>query len=142
MPKPAEPESRNVLTAAAEQLLARVREWWQRHNELGSFDRNELQRIAGEFGMTASELEGLVARGPHAADLLYQRMQTLGITRTDVERVASGLARDLEKSCACCNDKVACKRDLASGTDDPAWKDYCPNAISLESVKRAKGRFA
>jgi hypothetical protein len=69
-------------------------------------------------------------------------MQALGIARADIERLAQGLMRDLERTCACCNDKGACKQDLAKRPDDPAWNDYCPNTISLESIKKTKGRFA
>ncbi len=141
MPDRSQQTSKTVLTAAAEHFLARLREWWQR-SELAGIDRNELQRMAGEFGMSVHDLEHLVARGPHAADQLHERMHALGIARADVEHVARGLMRDLERSCACCNDKDACKHDLAQRPDDPAWQDYCPNATSLESVRRAKGRFA
>ncbi len=142
MSNSAEPASRTPLLAAADNFLARLRAWWRHHNELGTFDRNELERIAGEFGLSARDLEELEARGPHAADLLYQRMQALGIARDDVERVADGLMRDLEKTCSCCGDKGACERDLARRPDDPTWKAYCPNAVSLDSIKRTKGRFA
>ncbi|MFX8652985.1 DUF6455 family protein, partial [Acinetobacter baumannii] len=82
----------------------------------------------------------LAAKGPHASDLLYERMEALGVSRSDADRVAHGLMRDLEKSCACCGDKSRCKADLASHADDPVWKEYCPNAITLESLRRMKGR--
>ncbi len=128
-------------TSQTAHFLARWREWWRRWHELDNLDHKELERMAGEFGMTGQDLEDLVARGPHAADLLYERMSALGIGRTDVERIARGLMRDLEKTCACCNEKGVCEKDLAKRPDDPAWKAYCPNAISLESVRNAKGRF-
>jgi hypothetical protein len=133
--------TKSALTAAAEHFLTRLREWWQRGG-LAGIDREELQRMAREFGMSVPDLEHLVARGPHAADLLHERMRALGIARADVEDVARGLMRDLERTCACCDGKGACEQDLAKRPDDPAWKDYCPNAVSLESVQRAKGRFA
>lgn len=142
MSNPTPQPSRTVLMTAADHFLNRLHEWWHRHGELRNVDRGELERIAGEFGMTARDLECLAARGPHAADLLHERMQALGIARADVERLAQGLMRDLERTCACCNDKRACKQDLSERPDDPAWKDYCPNAISLESIKGTKGRFA
>jgi hypothetical protein len=130
------------LTAIAEHFLTRLRAWWLHRNELGSIDPNELERIAGEIGMTGRNLQQLAARGPDAADLLLERMHTLGITRDDVERVSRGLMRDLEKTCTCCNEKGGCSRDLATRPNADAWKDYCPNAISLDSVKKIKGRFA
>jgi uncharacterized protein YjiS (DUF1127 family) len=128
-------------SASTDGLLARWRAWWRRINELGNLDRVEVEQMARDLGMSAHELESLAAKGPDAADLLYQRMGALGVSRADVERTAHSLMRDLEKTCACCNDKAACRKDLAARPDDPAWKDYCPNAISLASAANMKGRF-
>ena len=124
----------------AESFIARLRDWWRHYNELGNLPRDELERMAADFGMTGRELEELAAKGPHAADLLYQRMTALGLSQSNVERIAHGLMRDLVKDCACCGDKAECKKDLAARPSDPAWKDYCPNAISLESICKTKGR--
>lgn len=126
---------------AVEALLTRVRDWWRTHNELAGMDKQELGRIAGELGMTGDDLRELVARGPDAAHLLYERMRALGVSRSDVERSAHGLMRDLEKTCACCNEKGVCQKDLARRPDDPAWKDYCPNAISLEALTKLKSQY-
>ncbi|HEY5829065.1 MAG: hypothetical protein ACAH24_12495 [Hyphomicrobiaceae bacterium] len=135
-------DSTNIaVTGIADRFLARLRDWWQARDELGGLDRHELERLAGEFGMSARDLEDLAAHGPGAADLLYERMHALGITRDDAERLARGLMRDLERTCSCCADKGVCRKDLAAHPEDPAWKTYCPNAISLESVQATKGRF-
>lgn len=136
MAQPAEHEP----TASPEGFIARWREWWRRSNELGSIDRAELECVAGEYGLSRRDLQDLVAKGPHAADLLYQRMAALRLTRPDVERVAPGLMPDLQKTCSGCNDKAACKKDLASRPDDPAWQAYCPNSATLEVVKKMQGR--
>jgi hypothetical protein len=130
-----------ALAGKADRLLARVRDWWQAREELGSLDRHELERLAGEFGMSARDLEDLAAHGPGAADLLYERMHALGITRDDAERLARGLMRDLERTCSCCADKAVCRKDLVAHPEDPTWKAYCPNAISLQSIQGTKGRF-
>ena len=134
MSKPAGHE----VASPAPGFLARLHDWWRHHNELGNLPREELEHIAGEFGMTGRDLEDLAAKGPHAADLLYQRMAGLGLSRTDVEHMGHGLMRDLERTCACCNDKSQCRKDLASRPGDTAWKDYCPNADSLESIEKVK----
>ena len=137
MPNTTEP---STLTGVADRFLTRWRHWWQTRNELGGLDRNELERIAGEFGMSAQDMEDIAARGPGAADLLYERMRVLGITRADADRVSRGLMRDLERTCSCCNDKGICEKDLTRRPDDPAWKGYCPNAIALESISSASRR--
>ena len=98
--------------AAARHLLARVREWWGRRSELDTMHPDDLARLARDLGMTGPELRDLAARGPEASHLLYERMHALGLAKADVERLAPGLMRDLERTCACCNEKGVCERDL------------------------------
>ena len=72
--------SKTALASAADHLLARLREWWRNYNELKGLIGRELERIAADFGMSTRDFKELVnfkelvTRGPHAADLLYQRM--------------------------------------------------------------------
>jgi hypothetical protein len=130
------PESTQAIS-----YLSRLREWWRRLSELDTMDRCELERIAGDLGMSGSELRELAARGPHAADQLHERMHLLGITRADVERLAHGLMWDMERTCARCSQKGTCKRELATRPHDPSWGGYCPNAGALTVVKSAMHHF-
>ena len=136
--------SKTALASAADHLLARLREWWRNYNELKGLNGRELERIAADFGMSTRDFKELVnfkelvTRGPHAADLLYQRMTALGITRSDAERISQGWMRKLEENCAFCYEKGVCQKDLANRSDDPSWQDYCPNARRLESTRRRK----
>jgi hypothetical protein len=98
----------------------------------------KLDRVAGDLGMTTSDLEDLVAPGPEATDPLYERMRALGTSRTNIARAAVGIMRDLERTCACCDNKGVCEKDLAKHPDDPVWKSYCTNAVTLESLARLK----
>jgi hypothetical protein len=134
MPNPA------ADAAPVERIIARWRAWWRQHRELEKLPPEELRRMAADFGMASCELEKLAAKGPRAADLLHERMAALDLSRADVQRIAHGLMRDLERTCACCSDKAECREHLATQPDDPAWKDYCPNAISLEAITKSKGR--
>ena len=123
---------------AVEALLVRVRDWWRAQNELAGINLDELDRVAGDLGMSAGALKGLVARGPDTANLLYERMHALGISKADVDHAAQGVMRDLQKTCACCNEKGVCEEDLEECPSDPVWKRYCPNAVTLESLARLK----
>ena len=125
---------------AVETLLARVRDWWRAQNELAGINPDELARVAGDLGMSTGVLKGLVARGPDAANLLYERMHALGISKADVDHAAQGVMRDLQKTCACCNEKGICEKDLEERPDDPVWKNYCPNAVTLESLTKLKAQ--
>jgi uncharacterized protein YjiS (DUF1127 family) len=121
-------------------LLSRVRDWWQRQEELNALDQKEIGLIAADLGISRTALKDLVARGPDAANLLYERMEALGISRADVARAAQGVMRDLQRTCACCNEKGVCEKDLAKRPDDPVWKNYCPNAVTLEALADLKVR--
>src|SRR5947209_5170329 len=99
---------RDELHETAQSFMNRLRHWWREAHDLEGLSRDELSRMAGEFGMTGNELEALAANGAHGADLLYERMQVLGLTRTDIERTASGMMRDLERTCSGCRDKGRC----------------------------------
>lgn len=127
-------------TDASEGFFAQIFARWREQMELSQMPHAELGRMAHELGLSSDELRSLAAKGPHAADLLYERMQALGVSRTDVDRLGWNLMRDLEKTCACCGDKGQCRADLAAHPDSPAWKEYCPNAMSLEAIRRTKGR--
>jgi hypothetical protein len=124
-----------------EALLARVRDWWRRHDELSGVDPKELGRVAADLGMSTNALKDLAARGPDAANLLYERMRALGISKADVDHAAQGVLRDLQRTCACCNEKGVCEKDLEERPDNPVWKSYCPNAVTLDSLARLKHRL-
>src|SRR5512145_1772905 len=103
MPQSDERETAGGALSAAQHFLSRLRDWWRRHSEFDTMDPEELERIAKDLGMTGPELKDLAARGPDAAHLLHERMHVLGLTKADVERVAQGLMRDMERTCACCD---------------------------------------
>jgi hypothetical protein len=136
--------SKTPLASAAAHLLARLRGLWSDYDELKRLNGRELERIAADFGMSTREFKKLVdfkeivTHGPHAADLLYQRMTALGITRSDVERISQDWMRKLQENCKFCYEKGACEKHLANRSDDPSWQDYCPNAKRLEAVRRRK----
>jgi hypothetical protein len=68
----------------------------------------------------------------------WQRRQELRNLWADIQHVAPGQMRDLERTCACCDEKRICKQDLTDRPSARVWKDYCPNAISLTSSRDAK----
>lgn len=127
-------------STAARRFLSRLRDWWRCRDELDAMGSDELQRIAGDLGMTAPELRSLATRGSDAADLLHERMHALGLTRADIEQLVPGLMRDLERACAGCGHKGACEKDLATRPGAPDWAAYCPNAVTLTGVKIEKER--
>ena len=79
-------------------LLDRVRDWWRRQGELSALGNKEIGRVAEDLRISTDTLRDLVARGPEAANLLYERMQALGISKADVDKAAgchAGYAKDV-----------------------------------------------
>ena len=106
----------------------------QKLSQLKSFAEEEIERIASEAGLTADELHELVNRGPYASNLLFQRMSNLDLDRTKVAKIEPLIFEELKKNCGLCDSRRRCIEDLARGPDNPVWEEYCPNAISLNSL--------
>ncbi len=123
-------------------LLQRLAHWWRCNNELSSLSAAELDRMSRDLGMTSAELQEIAAMGPESAELLHQRMEALGVTQADIDRLAFGLVRDLERDCSCCSSKDECRADLVHQPESPGWMAYCANAQTLEAARKMRGRIA
>lgn len=120
-------------------LLGRIASWF-RGGELAGLEPDDVERMASDIGLTGAELRDLAARGADGTDLLYARMAVLGVNRADLDRLAFGLSRDLEKDCACCDSRKQCTKELAQQPEAPGWMAYCANAATLQAAQKLKGR--
>ncbi|SRR6266508_2063779 len=102
--------------------------------ELKCCGEDEVERMAKDIGVSASELRRLATLGPDSADLLLRRMAALDLDRKEVSRTEPRTFQDLQRVCTMCNSHRRCKRDLARDSADPAWQDYCPNATTLMAL--------
>jgi hypothetical protein len=113
------------------------RDWTRRSSalsELKCWGEDEVERVAKDVGVSASELRRLASLGPGSADLLLRRMAALDLDRNEVSRTEPRTFQDLQRVCTMCNSHRRCKRDLARDSADPAWQDYCPNAATLMAL--------
>jgi hypothetical protein len=113
-----------------------LRDWARKSSarELRCCGEEEVERMARDIGMSASELRRIAALGPDSADPLLRRMAALDLDRKEVSQTESRTFQDLQRVCTMCNSKRRCKRDLAHDSDDPVWQDYCPNAATLMAL--------
>lgn len=119
----------------------RLARWW--HNwkardaavrELG-WCGTETSRIAQDVGVSTAELRTLAGRWPDSAGLLGRRMMAVGL---DAEQVADSqpeMLRDLQRVCGQCGAEGRCARDLDRDEQDRAWRDYCPNVVTLDALR-------
>src|SRR6266511_4051376 len=102
---------------------AAISQWWRDWNRRGSAlelkccGEDEVERMAKDIGLSASELRRLATLGPDSADLLLRRMAALDLDRKEVSQAEPRTFQDLPRDSA-----------------DPAWQDYCPNATTLMAL--------
>ena len=94
----------------------------------------EVERMAHDAGVTASEFNQLASKGPHAADLLLERMAALDLDPKEVAQVEPAVFHDLQRVCSMCVAQGRCVRDMHRDNDDPVWKEYCPNVETLTDL--------
>jgi len=118
-----------------------ISQWWQvwtstgpAQEELTCCAEGEVERIAKDIGMPASEIRRLANLGPESAELLSRRMAALHLDRKEVAQTHPQTFRDLQRVCTLCEGHRQCARDLARNSGDPGWEEYCPNAATLRSL--------
>ena len=117
-----------------------VSQWWRGWTrraaarlELTCCGEEEVERLARDVGVSASELRRLANLGPDSADLLLRRMAALDLDRNEVSRPSLERSRTFSAFARCAR-AVAGVRELARNAADPAWEDYCPNAATLMAL--------
>ena len=117
---------------------------WLKHrrelNEIRQLDRAEFDRIAADLEISSGDLDELVRRGLHAADELPVLLKALGIDEAKLENTHPLVLRDMERVCALCTHKVECDADLISGGAATHYRDYCPNASTIEELGETAAR--
>ena len=117
-----------------------ISQWWQLWtsngpaSDLACCAEGEVERIAKDIGMPASEIRRLANLGPESAELLSRRMTALHLDRKAVAQTHPQTFRDLQRVCTLCESHRQCARDLARNSGDPGWEEYCPNVATLRAL--------
>lgn len=125
------------MIAQRETLIDKFANWLKYRRELSEvrrMDRGNFDLIARDLRVSAGELDRLVAAGPHSADEMPQLLKALGIDLEDLIRTEPLLVRDMQRVCSLCRDKPHCHADLAAGTSAEHYKEYCPNAPTIDAL--------
>jgi hypothetical protein len=127
-----EMQSRSPITA----FLAWCTSWAKgsSEHEMQCCGEIEIERMARDVRMSASELRAIMKLGPEAADLLQQRMAALDLDPKEVARLEPETLRDLQRVCTLCQSHRRCARDFARKAKIETWNDYCPNTGTLMAL--------
>ncbi len=135
----------NASYSGLETILNNIAQWVRKYryalgirDELMNCGPEEVANIARDLGVSASELANLASKGPEAANSLQKLLVALGV---DPKRLASDdpiIMRDLQRLCISCGHKGQCEHDLAAGTAAEHYRDYCPNAYTLDDLFTTK----
>ena len=137
VPHPDHDSLQSILGSMAElvRTYARRRKY---RNELMNCSADDVARIAADLKINQSELTAVVERGSGAADLLEKLLVALGIDPKDINHRDPAVMRDLQRSCVMCDEKRRCKFDLVNGISADNFRDYCPNAFTLDALLQEK----
>lgn len=121
--------------------IGRLLEWWHetrdrwaRMAELRSLAPDELERVACDFGVSASELMDMAERPGGTQGLLEKRLAALNLDPEEIRALSPMILRDLERTCSMCPERKQCKDDMAVSALEPGWESYCPNSGTLRTL--------
>jgi hypothetical protein len=109
------------------------------HDEFGQCSQEDVLRIAKDLGVPISDLRGLAAKGPGAPDVLQKMLLALSVDPQVLAKADPAVMRDLQRLCILCSQKGRCQHELAKGTAGEHFREFCPNAYTLDALFKQKG---
>ena len=131
-------ESLQSVISSLAQWAKRCRDTLETSKRLADCGPDEAARIARDLKLQPKELAMLSKKGPRAADLMLKMLASLEIDAGELEHDDPATMRDLQRLCAMCTDKRQCQYDLTNGITATNFRDYCPNAYTLDALLEAK----
>jgi hypothetical protein len=105
-----------------------------RGSELDNCSPGDLRQIACDLGVPVSDLQVLVANGSRSTEYLGKMLTALRIDASALADARPATMRDLQRVCATCSNMDRCRHELAEGTADRHFHEFCPNAYTLDAV--------
>ena len=109
------------------------------NNEFGMCGPDEVMRMAKEIGVTPSQLREL-SKGHGNAFLLKSMLVALHVDPKVIADMDPLVMRELKWLCITCSNKKRCEHELAKGTAAEHFREFCPNAVSLDELFDQKGQ--
>ena len=139
------PETHAPKHPTVEAVAHAIADWVNKYrHKLGFYggleqcEPEEVQQIAKDLGISASELRAMASKGPGAADLLQKMLVALEVDPDALMKSDPATMRDLQRLCITCAHKKRCQHELAEGTAAEHFHEFCPNAFTLDAVFKQK----
>jgi len=104
------------------------------HDELGQCSQQDVRQIAKELGIPVNDLRSLASKGPGAADNLQKMLVALSVDPQALAKSDPAVMRDLQRLCIVCSQKGRCQHEQAKGTAATHFREFCPNAYTLDAL--------
>ena len=111
-------------------------------NEFSMCGPDEVMRMAKDIGVTPSQLQELVRKGPDSAKLLKSMLIALHVDPKIIAGMDPLVMRELKWLCITCSNKKRCQHELAKGTATEHFHEFCPNAVSIDELLDQKGQLS
>jgi len=128
-------------TAATSRLFAAIARWIERYRARIHADREfaactpeDVAAIARDLSLTQSELLAITRKGPDSALLLKRMLMALGVDPQKLAETDPLVMRDMQRLCIVCVHKRRCEHDLEEGITTEHYREYCPNAYTLDAI--------
>jgi len=131
-------ESLKSVISSVAQWAKRCRDSLDISKSFSDCGPDESAKIARDLKLQPKELAMLARKGPRASDLMPKMLASLEIDARELENDDPATMRDLQRVCAMCADKRQCQYDLNNGIAATNFRDYCPNAYTIEALLEAR----
>lgn len=120
-------------------LCARIGAWHQRmalRAELDTMDLDDLREILRDLNIEPDALPVAADASGLSRILLPAMLERVGLDGAAIEARYPAVANDLRRVCAACTVKGRCTRALEGGDSTVRCMAFCPNAQTLDALRR------
>jgi hypothetical protein len=136
-PQPHFPGVKIIVEAVAD-WIRRYRDVIKGEKELARVDPDQIAAMARDLGITAVQLRELASKGPESTNALKRLLMALDTDPKRLEQIDPRVAREMLWICCNCGEKSRCKHELSAETAAQHFREYCPNALSLDELFNLK----
>jgi hypothetical protein len=126
-------------------VLDAVARWFKKYrsthgsyDDLGQCGPEDMVKIARDLGLPASDLRALTVKAPDGANAVSTMLRALSMDPAVLAVGDPATMRDLQRTCILCERKGRCRDEFAKDTAAWHFREFCPNAYTLDALLRQR----